>query len=158
MRLKRLYKTAAVTLAVTLVMSLFFATAALAAPESLGGGVALTRGGLVTLKVPQYVVSTTTNKRLAISAVAPQGTAITVYRYNAATGTYDKAYLNGAPVEAVVGPTTLFAGQVDLNSGVNKFLIRGATSSDAFTVIRFDVTLLSEGFMDRIRSVIDISF
>ncbi|MBR5507787.1 MAG: hypothetical protein IKV88_07065, partial [Clostridia bacterium] len=62
------------------------------------------------------------------------------------------------PVEAVVGPTMLFAGQVDLSPGVNKFIIRGEASDGSATIARFDVTMLSKGFMDRIKSIIEFNF
>ena len=135
-----------------------FSFSAFAAPNSLPGDVYSTKAGLVSLKVPQYVVSTTTNERLAISATAPSGTRVTVYRYDANTGVYNKAYSNGAAVESVVGSTMLFAGQVDLNLGLNKFIIRGEAADGTATVVRFDVTLLNKGFMERIKSLIDFHF
>lgn len=132
--------------------------AAFAAPETLPGDVTSTKAGLVSLKVPQQIVSTTTNETLAISATAPQGTTVTVYRFNTVTGEYNKVYLNEAPVEAVVGPTMLFAGQVELSHGMNKFIIRGESPDGNSTVVRFEVTLLNKGFMERIKSLIDFHF
>ena len=79
----------------------------------------------------------------AISATAPQGTLVTVYRYNPSTGCYHKIVTNDVPLESLVGSTTLFAGQVDLSSGANKFLIRGAMDDSTYTVVKFEVNVLS---------------
>ena len=158
MRMKRFKKIVCAFSVVCLMVLMLFSTVAFAAPETLPADTYSTQAGLVSLKAPQFVVSTTTNERLAIAATAPEGTTVTVYRYDAASGLYNKAYLNEAPVEAVVGSTMLFAGQVDLAFGVNKFLIRGEAIDGTATVVRFDVTLLNKGFMDRIKSIFELGF
>lgn len=158
MRSKMLKKLLCSICIMGVLITMMASVSAFAAPNSIRGDVGSTRYGLVSLKAPQYVVSTTTNERLAISATAPQGTTITVYKLNSATGLYNKVYFNGAPVEAVVGPTRLFAGQVILNSGLNKFIIRGEAQDGSATVVRFDVTLLNKDFMSRIKSVIEFNF
>jgi len=131
---------------------------AFAAPETLSGDAYSTKIGLITLKVPEKSVVTTTNERLTVAATAPEGTTVTVYRYDATSGIYRKAYLSDSPVESVVGPTMLFARQVDLSYGVNKFIIRGEAPDGSATIVRFDVTLLSKGFMERIKSIIEFNF
>lgn len=158
MKTKRAKKFICAFFVACLMVTMLLSTAAFAAPETLSGDVNSTKAGLVSLRVPQYVVSTTTNERLAIAATAPQGTTVTVYRYDAASGLYNKAYLNGVPVEAVVGSTMLFAGQVDLGAGANKFIIRGEAADGSASVVRFDVTLLSKDFMERIKSIIELNF
>lgn len=158
MKIKRLKKMLCVFFVVCLMVSVLFATSALAAPETLPADTYSTRPGLVFLRAPQYAVSTTTNERLAIAASAPEGTTVTIYRYDTASGLYNKVYLNDAPVEAVVGSTMLFAGQVDLVSGANKFIIRGEAADGAATVVHFDVSLLSKDFMERIKSIIELNF
>jgi len=129
-----------------------------AAPEVLSPDVTSTASGLVTLKAPEQLSTSTTNKKLPISATAPQGTTVTVYRYNYATGNYHKIWMGENPVEAVIGSTMLFAGQVDLNSGLNKFIIRGGWDDYNYTVEKFDVNVLNEGFMDRIKGIISVLF
>ena len=52
----------------------------------------------------------------------------------------------------------LFAGQVDLAGGANKFIIRGEASDGTATVVHFDVSLLSKDFMERIKSIIELNF
>ncbi|MBR2500105.1 MAG: hypothetical protein IKB60_03395 [Clostridia bacterium] len=158
MKVKRFCKLMCAFVVVCLIGTMLMSIAAFAAPETLPGDVTSTKAGLVSLKVPQQIVSTTTNETLAISATAPQGTTVTVYRFNTVTGEYNKVYLNEAPVEAVVGPTMLFAGQVELSHGMNKFIIRGESPDGNSTVVRFEVTLLNKGFMERIKSLIDFHF
>ncbi len=129
-----------------------------AAPDVLSAEVSSTAEGLVTLKAPEQLITSTNNKKLPISATAPQGALVSVYRYNYSTGAYHKITNGEVPLEAVVGSTMLFAGQVDLNSGANKFLIRGAMDDSTYTVVKFEVNVLSEGFMDRIKGIISSIF
>ena len=129
-----------------------------ATPEVLPAEIESTAEGLVTLKAPEWLSTSTTNRKLPISATAPEGATVTVYRYSYATGEYQKIWIGEAPLESVVGSTMLFAGQVDLNSGMNKFLIRGGWDDNTFTVVKFEVNVLNEGFMDRIKSIVNVIF
>ena len=156
MVLKKLLKTLSVVL--LLVMLLSTVVTVQAAPEILPETVESTAEGLVTLKAPEQLASSTTNKKLPISATAPQGSTVTVYRYNTTTGQYHKIWNGEAAMESVIGSTMLFAGQVDLDAGKNKFLIRGGWNEEIYTVTKFEVTVLNEGFMDRIKGVISVIF
>ncbi len=156
MRKKCLTKAGILALLFVCIMSLTLSV--YASPEILPGDVESTAASIVTLKAPEQLTSSTTSRKLPISATAPQGALVTVYRYNFVTGNYHKIVTDEVPLEAVVGSTTLFAGQVDLASGMNKFLIRGAWDDSVYTVVKFDVDALNEGFMDRIKGVINVIF
>lgn len=154
--IKHLIKTG--TVLILLVLMLGMQAAVYAAPDVLPADVTSTAEGLVTLKAPEQLLSSTNNKKLPISATAPQGVQVTVYRYSHATGSYHKITDGDVPLEATVGSTMLFAGQTELFSGTNQFLIRGGWDDSAYTVVKFDVNLLNEGFMDRIKGVISAIF
>ncbi|MBQ9915423.1 MAG: hypothetical protein IJO50_04685 [Clostridia bacterium] len=154
--MKKLSKVLSLTLLFLFLMSLSLTV--FASPDILPGDITSTAPGIVVLKAPEQLMSSTTNRKLPISATAPQGTLVTVYRYNYSTGFYQKIYYEDMPLEAVVGATTLFAGQVDLTSGMNKFLIRGATDEETYCVTTFEVNALNEGFMDRIKGVLNVIF
>ncbi len=141
-----------------LVLVLSFSFQVFASPDTLPGNVTSTATGLVTLKSPEYATSSTTNKKLPISVTAPEGSTVTVYKYNYSTGLYHKVWIEEAPLEATVGATTLFAAQVDLTKGQNKFLVRGAWDDASYSVVKFEVNVLNEGFMDRIKGVISAIF
>ncbi len=160
MVLKRLFHNLAKISVVLLLLVVMMSASvqAFAAPDVLPATVESTAADLVTLKAPEQLITSTNNRKLPISATAPQGALVSVYRYNYATGFYHKITVGDVPLEAVVGSTMLFAGQVDLNSGMNKFLIRGAWDDSTYTVVKFDVNVLNEGFMDRIKSVINTIF
>lgn len=143
---------------VALVILLTLSLNVYASPDVLPGTVTSTAEGYVTLLSPEQLTTSTTNKNLPVSALAPNGTEVTVYRYNMTTGNYHKIVKNDAPLEAIVGATSLFAGRVDLTPGLNKFLIRGARDDNTYTVVHFEVNVLSEGFMDRIKGVINVIF
>ncbi|MBQ2696824.1 MAG: hypothetical protein IJF61_05935 [Clostridia bacterium] len=151
---KRILRIGVLLLSLILLMSLY--TSVFASPEVLPETVTSTAEGYVTLLAPEQLTSSTTNKSLPIAASAPEGTVVTVYRYSYTAGNYQKVVVGEVPLESVVGSTTLFAGRTDLTPGLNKFLIRGAKDDETYTVIPFEVNVLNEGFMDRIKGVINI--
>lgn len=153
---KCIIKFGAAILLLTLMLSL--ATCVYAAPDVLPYEVESTAAGLVTLKAPEQLITSTNNKKLPISATVPEGAQVTVYRYDYVTGCYHKIVVEDVPMETIVGATMLYAGQVDLTTGNNKFLIRGGWDDSVYTVVKFDVNLLNEGFMDRIKGVISAIF
>ena len=144
--------------ALVLVMAFALSVSAFASPDTLPADIASTNENLITVRAPETTTVSTTNSKLAISAVASPGTVVTVYRYDAATDLFHKVMFEGEPVEAVVGSSWLFASQVDLQTGLNQLIVRGAIDEENFTISRFDVNLLNEGFMDRIKGVISVVF
>lgn len=134
------------------------AICAFASPDYIAADTVSTKDGLITVCAPEQTSSSTTNQKLAISAVASPGTVVTVYRYDGGSGYYQKIWANGSPLEASVGSSWLFATQVDLQPGLNQFLVRGAWDENTYSVARFDVNLLNQGFMDRIKGVITVIF
>lgn len=143
---------------VSLMLFCFGALSAFASPEVLTKDAVSTHDGLVTVCAPESAYSSTTNRKLAISAVASPGTVVTVYRYDPNTLCYHKMWVNGEALEASVGSSWLFATQVDLQPGENRFLVRGAWDENTYSIARFDVNLLNEGFMDRVKGVISVIF
>ena len=153
---KRMLRISTVLLLLVFLMSLHISV--FASPDVLPETVTSTAEGYVTLLAPEQLTSSTTNKSLPIAASAPQGTLVTVYRYSYTTGNFHKIVAGEVPLESVVGSTTLFAGRTDLTPGLNRFLIRGTKDNETYTVIPFEVNVLKEGFMDRIKGVINIIF
>lgn len=156
MKLRKLNRFVSAVLAFSLIMLL--GVSAFAAPETLPVDVESTASELITLKAPDTENLSTTNKLLPVSAVAPQGAHVAVYKYSAATDTYNKLYSGENALEATVGATMLFASQVELTQGSNKFLIRSAADEYTYQVVKFEVKLLNEGFMDKIKSIAGMIF
>ncbi|MBR5157092.1 MAG: hypothetical protein IKW59_04915 [Clostridia bacterium] len=144
--------------ALALILAAVFSVSAFATPDTLPADIASTNESLITVRAPETTTISTTNSKLAISAVAAPGTVVTVYRYDVATNLFYKVMLEDEPLESVVGSSWLFASQVDLQTGLNQFIVRGAIDDENFTISRFDVNLLNEGFMDRIKGVISVIF
>lgn len=129
-----------------------------ASPDTLPADVASTKEGLITICTPENSTTSTTSDKIALSALASPGTVVTVYRYDSNTATYQKVWLDDAPLEASVGASWLFATQLNLQHGLNQFLIRGAWDDSTYSVARFDVSLLDLSFMDRIKGIISVFF
>ena len=122
-----------------------------ASPETLPASYGGNCNWLLEVKNPEGPVTSTTNKTCVISAVGVQGTTVTLYAYNQATSQFEKMYVDGVPLEAVIGASGLFAQPVTLHEDLNKFLVLG-TNGDNQEVVWLDVKLLGEGFLDKIKS------
>lgn len=154
---KKLIKIA-VSVFLPILIIAFGALSAFASPEVLPSDIESTREGLITVRTPEYPSSSTTNRKQTISAVASPGTVVTVYRFDPGTGCYHKIWVDDTALEASVGSSWLFATQVDLLPGTNQFLIRGAWDEYTYSVARFEVNLLNDGFMERVKGVISVFF
>ena len=137
---------------------LFSSVGVLAAPANLAAGISSTNNSLLTLKAPDSQNVSTTNKLLPVSAVAPVGSVVAVYKYNAGTGEYNKVYMGEKPVEATVGATMLFASQVELTLGTNKFLVYCEAGEQNYQITEFEVKLLNQSFIDKLKSIAGMIF
>ncbi len=129
-----------------------------ASPDSLPADVVSTKEGLITLCTPENSITSTTSDKIALSAIASPGTIVTVYRYDYNTASYQKVFADDAPIEASVGASWLFATQLNLQQGMNQFIIRGAWDDHTYSVTKFDVNLLNLSFMDRVKGIISVFF
>ncbi len=125
--------------------------AASASSETVTNDYAGTCNWLITIKNPEAVSSTTSAKTFVISAVAVEGAMITLYNLNTETNLYEKIYVDGAPLETVVGASGLYAQQITLREGMNNLMVYATNGFDD-QAIRLDINLLSEGFLDKIKS------
>ncbi len=106
---------------------------------------------LITVKNPEATPSDTSSKTFVISAVALEGTIITLYNFNPETELFEKLYVDGEPLETVVGASGLYAQQITLQEGMNSLMVYATNGVDDQSV-RLDINLLSEGFIDKIKS------
>lgn len=96
---------------------------------------------IISLKNPQYLISSSTSKSYVISAVAKTDSVISVYSLNTETGKYDKVYTDdGVLMQSTVGASGLYAQSVNLNNGKNSFMIVASKDSNT-EVIKFEITL-----------------
>lgn len=124
---------------------------AFASAETLPADYAGNTTELIDIKNPEVASSTTANKACVISAVAASGTTVTLYTYNAETGTYVKMYADGAPLESVVGAAGLYAQNIELTYGSNNILVV-ASSGNSVETARLEVTLVKNNLIDTIRN------
>lgn len=108
-------------------------------------------GWLITIKNPETESSTTSSKTFVLSAVAYEGTIITVYNLNPETNLYEKVYVDGQPLETVVGASGLYAQQITLKEGANNLMVYATNGVDD-QAVRLEISLLSNGFIDKIKA------
>lgn len=157
MKMKKLNRFISILL-ITVIVSLFGSFSAFAAPESLSNDIVSNVESLFTLKTPDTENLSTTNKVLPVSCVAPEGAVITLYKYSAITDSYNKLYAGETPFETTVGATMLYATQLELTMGSNKFMVYCTMGDENYQVQKFEVKLLNESFMEKIKSIAGIIF
>lgn len=123
-----------------------------ASSETVADNYAGTCDWLITIKNPETLTAATSTKTFVVSAVAVEGAAVTLYAYNSNTGLYEKIYdAAGLPLETTVGASGLYAQQITLKEGQNKLMVYATNGVDD-QAIYLDINLLSEGFIDKIKS------
>lgn len=112
---------------------------------------------LIEVKNPEIPSSTTSSKTFVVSAVALEGTIVTLYSLNSETNLYEKIYVDEAPLESVVGASGLYAQQITLKEGLNNILVYASNGVSDETV-KLEINLLSESFLDKIKAfTVDIT-
>ncbi len=106
---------------------------------------------LMTIKNPETLSAATSAKTFVISAAAVEGSVITLYALNPNTNLFEKLYVDGAPLETAVGASGLYAQQITLKEGQNNLMVYATNGFDD-QAIRLDINLLSEGFIDKLKS------
>ncbi|MBE7012986.1 MAG: hypothetical protein E7416_02795 [Ruminococcaceae bacterium] len=115
---------------------------------------------LIDVKNPEGPSHTTSVKTFVISAIAVEGATVTVYSLNTETNLYEKLYTEVVdennvttvvPLESVVGASGLYAQQINLKEGMNNILVY-ASKDGMDETVRFDINLLSESFLDKIKA------
>ena len=120
-----------------------------AAGETITHDYASSCDWLATVINPETLTSTTSSRTFVISAVAVEGSIITLYTFNPETNLYEKIYVDGAPLETVVGASGLYAQQITLKDGANNLMVYVTNGFDD-QAIRLDITLLEEAFLEKI--------
>ena len=107
--------------------------------------------GIISVKNPESLVSTTSTKSYVVSAIAQPGSTVTLYSYNTETDKYEKMIADGgSEMLTEVGASGLYAQSVNLNSGKNTILVV-ATNVDGTEVIKLEITLI-QGFVNKIKN------
>ena len=116
-------------------------------PATYSGSVS----GLITIKNPETLVSSTTTRSYVVSAVAMPNTIVTLYAYNAQTDKYEKMFSeSGEAMTTTVGASGLYAQSVNLNTGKNNIMVV-ASGTSGVEVIKMEITL-NLGFVDKLKS------
>ena len=148
--MKRLFKTlTALTLAAIMCLGTL---TAFASSDTVTRDYAGSCSFLMAIKNPEAVSSTTSTKTFVLSAVAVPGAIITLYKLNPETNLYDKIYVDYGPLETAVGASGLYAQQITLAEGMNNYMVYATNGFDD-QAIHLEIKLLSEGIIDKIKSL-----
>lgn len=143
--LKRMLKTVCCTLLVLSVLlpSVCFADYGLTIPVNAVG----TRSDIITVKRPESLSASTSDKTYTISATGAQGTRIKVYKYipseNAA-----KLIVS----ERAIGASGLYSSVLDLTSDSNTFIVYAENQSGS-QVVRIGINKIKKSTIDRLKNL-----
>ena len=107
---------------------------------------------LIDIRNPESIISSTTNKSCVISAVALPGTTVTLYSLNNSTNTYEKMYIDGKALEAVVGASGLYAQNIELSAGLNNIMVVASANGETIETVKLEITLLKNTISENIKS------
>lgn len=125
-----------------------------ASPEVLEPDFAGNTDSLIEIKNPEASVSSTTSTSFVISAVAANGTTVTLYTPDAATGKYIKMYsADGVALESVVGAAGLYAQNLELTYGTNNILVVATGADGLVETSKLEITLVKTNLIDAIKNI-----
>jgi len=134
-----------------ILMSSFYSLTVSAASETVTFDYAGSCDWLIEVKNPETPSSTTSSKTFVISAVAVEGTIVTLYALNSETNLYEKIYVDEVALESAVGASGLYAQQIPLKEGMNNIMVYATNGVDD-EAVRLEINLLNESFLDKIKS------
>ena len=124
----------------------------MAASENLPADFSGSVSYLIDIRNPESIISSTTNKSCVISAVALPGTTVTLYSFNTSSNTYEKMYVEGRALEAVVGASGLYAQNIELSAGLNSIMVVAAANGETIETVKLEITLLKSSISENIKS------
>ena len=115
--------------------------------STIPGNAVGTRSDIITIKRPESLSASTSDKTYTISATGAQGTTVKVYKYNASAGV-------GKLVTAQrqIGASGLYSTVVDLNDDNNIFIVYAENSSGS-QVTRITINKIKKSTVDKLKSV-----
>lgn len=106
-----------------------------------------TRSDIITIKRPESLSASTSDKTYTISATGAQGTRIKVYKYNGA-----ERLGRLVTSEREIGASGLYSTVVDLNDDNNTFIVY-AENSNGSQVVRIGINKIKKSTIDKLKSV-----
>lgn len=125
----------------TLMPSVCFADYGSTIPSAVQG----TRGDIITVKRPESLSASTSDKTYTISATGAQGTRIKIYKQRG-----DVGYIVSA--ERKIGASGLYSTVVDLTDDNNVFIIYAENASGS-QVVRVEISKVRKSTVDRLKGV-----
>ena len=115
--------------------------------STIPGSAVGTRSDIITIKRPESLSASTSDKTYTISATGAQGTKVKVYKYSSAEGV-GKLVTS----QRQIGASGLYSTVVDLNDDSNVFIVYAENSSGS-QVTRITINKIKKSTVDRLKSV-----
>ncbi len=144
MKLKMVRLILCMLLAFTVLLpSVCYADYGLTIPASAVG----TKSDIITIKRPESLFASTSDKTYTISATGAQGTKIKVYKLNPAENAGKLV-----TAERSIGASGLYSTVVDLNNDSNTFIVYAENSSGS-QVVNISINKIKKSTIDRLKSL-----
>ena len=103
------------------------------------------RSDIITIKRPESLSASTSDKTYTISATGAQGTRVKIYKQRGNTG-----YIVSA--ERQIGASGLYSTVVDLNDDNNTFIVY-AENANGTQIVRVGISKIKKSTIDRLKGV-----
>ncbi|MGE4284153.1 MAG: hypothetical protein AB7G87_10580 [Clostridia bacterium] len=142
--------------AMIVLIILSIATVGFAAPDEMETDDVGTATDLITIVSHEEKNITTYNDKEILSGSGQEGVTITLYVYNAEADNYKKVILTEDDVEKALeielGASGLFAHELQLSEGVNRFALRAELNEDKYQVEKLEFDY-KKGFVNTIKDI-----
>ncbi|MBQ7793368.1 MAG: hypothetical protein IJ366_02500 [Clostridia bacterium] len=106
-----------------------------------------TRTDIITIKRPESLSASTSDKTYTISATGAQGTKIKIYKLAGVSNT-----ANLVTPERAIGASGLYSTVVDLNDDANTFIVYAENASGS-QVVNISINKIKKSTIDRLKSL-----
>lgn len=106
-----------------------------------------TRTDIITIKRPESLSASTSDKTYTISATGSQGTSIKIYKYS-----YAENVGKLVTPERKIGASGLYSSVVELNDDNNTFIVY-AENAGGSQVVRIGINKIKKSTVDRLKSL-----
>ena len=106
-----------------------------------------TRTDIITIKRPESLSASTSDKTYTISATGSEGTSIKVYKYSSSENIGKLV-----TTERQIGASGLYSTVVDLDDDDNTFIVH-AENSDGSQVVKIGINKIKKSTVDRLKSL-----
>ena len=130
----------------------FFSICASAAPDSLGPNSGGNSNSLISVKRPESLSATTSERTYTASVAGIPGVEVTIYRKSNFDGIFYKVYQGGYLLQETIGASGVYVVSIQLIEGKNQMKFYAENQNER-QIINVDLTRISQSQLNKIKDI-----